>query len=102
MLAPSDEAVVLELADELARGGQREAELSRDLADRPLALRGDVGEHADVAAAERRIATDELEELRCRPPARPGASHDAAQEPAELAQVVGPGNVGHLLNVILR
>lgn len=101
MLAPSHEAVVLELADELARGGQREAELTRDLADRPLAFGGDVGEHADVAAAERWIAADELEELRRRPPARPGASDDAAQEPAELAQVVPAGNVGHLLNVIV-
>ena len=72
--------MLLELARELARRGQREAELARDLADRPLALGRDVGEHADVPAAERRVAVDELEELGRRPPARPEPAHHAAQQ----------------------
>ena len=102
VLTAVDEAMVLELADELARGGQREAELARDLADRPLAFGGDVGEHTDVAATERRVAADEVEQLRRRPSARPAASDDPSQKPAELAQIVAMGNIGHLLTDIVR
>ena len=96
------ECVIFELSDELARRGQREAELAGDLADRPLAFGGDVRQHTDMAAAERRVAADELEQLGCRASARPRAPHDAAQELPELAQVVTAGNIRHVIKVIAR
>jgi hypothetical protein len=101
VLAPGDEAVVFELTHELARGGQREAEVARDLAHRPLALGRDVGEHADVPAAEWGVAADELEELRRGPAARPGAPDDPTQELPELAELVA-GNIRHVIKVIVR
>ncbi len=102
MLAPVDEPVILQLAHELARGGQREAELAGDLAHRPLAFRRDVGEHADMAPAERWVAADELEQLGRRPSARPGAAHDAPQQLPELDEVVGAGKIRHVVKVIER
>jgi hypothetical protein len=55
-----------------------------------------------MPAAERRVAADKLEQLGSRPPARPGSSHDAAQELPELAQVVAAGNIRHVVKVIER
>ena len=87
ILAPRDQPVLLELARERRGGGQRQAELAGELADRPLALAADVGEERHVPAPERR-ALDEAEQLRRRPPPRPEAAHHPAQEPAELRHLL--------------
>jgi hypothetical protein len=87
VLPAVDELVVLEVACELARGRQRQAELRGDLTDRPLALRRDVGEDGDVPRAERRAAADEREQLRGRPAADPQPAEDAAQEQAKLGDL---------------
>ena len=80
--------MVLELARQLAHGGQREAERLGKLGDRPFALRADVGEQDDVAPAERWVAVDEGEQLAGRAPARPEPSHQALQGLAELRQLL--------------
>ena len=78
MLAAADELVVLEVAGELARRGQAQAELLRDLADRALALGGDVREDGDVTRPERRVAVEELVR-------RVTAAAEAAQDPPQRA-----------------
>ena len=87
VLAPVDEVVGLELGRELARGGEREAELARELADGSLALGADVGEHRHVPAAERRLPVHELEQLRRGSPPGPEPAHDPPQEGPELVQL---------------
>jgi len=52
--------VLLELARERRGGGEGQAELARQLADRPLTLAPDLSEECDVPAAER-CALDERE-----------------------------------------
>jgi hypothetical protein len=89
VLAPADELVVLEVARELARRGQAQAELRGDLADRPLALRRDVREHGDVPRSEGRVAADEREELRRRMPASPQAAEDPPQRDPQLCYLFG-------------
>ncbi len=88
VLAAPDEPVVLELPGQLARRGQREAELGGELADRLLALGADVGEHADVAPAERRVAVDEREQLGRRPSPRPDPAHHPMQQVPQFRQVI--------------
>jgi hypothetical protein len=80
--------MVLEIARQLARGGQREAELVRELAHASLAFAADLGEEADMSPAERRIAAHELEQLCGRPPPRPQPAHHTAQQPAQFGQAI--------------
>ena len=63
VFAALDEPVVLELAGQLARGGQGQAERRGELGDRLGALCADVGEQGDVAPPERRIAVHERQEV---------------------------------------
>ena len=77
----------LELGRQLARGGQREAELARQLAHGALTLGADVREHGDVAAAELGLASHELEQLPRRAPPRPEPAHHPPQQAAQLAQL---------------
>lgn len=86
VLPPPDEHVPFELGCELARGRQRDAEDSRQLADRLPLLGSDEREHADVAPAERRLALDQLRELPGRPPAGPEPAHHTPQLVAQHAQ----------------
>ena len=105
VLAPVHEVVRLELGRQLARGGQREAELARELADGALPLRPDVGEHRDVPPAERRLALHQLEQLRRRSPPRPEPAHHPPQQAAQLAQLCGgrpAGNSDASMIVIIR
>jgi hypothetical protein len=88
VLAAADELVVLEVARELARGGEGEPELRCDLADRPPALGRHVREHGDVPRAERWAAADEREQLRGGPTAPPQPAQDAAQEQAQLGDLL--------------
>ena len=85
MLAPVDERVLLEVARDAARGRQRQAEYLRQLADgrRFVLLGADVHEHRDVPRADRRVATEELPELRRRAAAAPEAAEDGAERPAQ-------------------
>ena len=98
VLAPLDEAVIFEITRELARGGQRQAELAREVADRALALRSDLREHGDVPPAERRVAAHELEQLRRRPAPRPQTAHDPPQLSAQLCELLWIGY--HQLTII--
>lgn len=80
--------MLLEVAGQLARGGEREAELACELADRALPLRPDLREHAHVPGAERGVAAHQLEELGRGPPAAPEAAQHAAQEAPQLCKLV--------------
>jgi hypothetical protein len=80
--------VILEVACQLAGGRQRETELAGELADRALALRPDLREHADVPAAERRVAAHQLEQLGGRPPPAPEAAQHAAQQAAQFPELL--------------
>jgi hypothetical protein len=91
VLAPVDEGAVLEVAGELARGGQREPELAGELTDRPLSLGADVREHGDVAAREPWAGADEREQIVARAAALPQAADDPAQHPAELVELAAVG-----------
>ena len=88
VLAPLDEAVVLEVARQLARGRQRETGGLGDVSHCLRTLRADVREDAHVAATERRVARHELEQLRCRAPSRPEPAHHPPQLRSQFAQVV--------------
>jgi hypothetical protein len=79
--------VLLEVAGELARRGERQLELARELADAPLSLGPYLREDRDVAAAERRVALDEREQVGRRPPARPEPAHHAAECVAQRGQL---------------
>ena len=87
VLAALEQPMLLQVARQLARSGQREPELARDVADRALTLVADVGEHGHVAPAERRLAVHEREQLGRRAPPVPEAPHDAAEARAELRQL---------------
>ena len=99
MLAAADERALLEVAGELARGGQREPELAGELPDRPLPLRADVREHGDVPARQPRARADQGEQVVARTAALPEAAHDPAQHPAELVELAAV--VYHLALVII-
>jgi len=88
VLAALDETVILEIARQLARRRQRHADSPSDLADRLRAFGADVGEHADMTPAERRVARDESQELARRAPARPEATHHAPQLRPKLCQLL--------------
>ena len=95
----------LELGRQLARGGQREAELARQVADGALALGADVREHGDVAASQLGLALDELEQLRRRAPPRPEPAHHPPQQAAQLGQLGSgrpPGNTDTSVMVIIK
>ena len=64
VFAALQEAMLLEVPDQLARGRQRQAELARHVSNRALALVADVREDGDVPPAERRLAVHEHQELR--------------------------------------
>ncbi len=98
MLAPVEEAAILELARQLARRRQREAELLRQLADRALALGADVREHRDVSPRQRRPRAGGLEQVVARSPPLPQPAHDAAQQAAQLAELAA---VHHRASVII-
>ena len=98
VLAPVDEADVLELPRQLARGRQGQAELPGELPDRPLALRPDLGEDGDVAAREA-VAVGQGEQLVGRPPALPEAAHHPAQVAPQLLEL--PAFRYHLRSVII-
>jgi len=95
-----NEAELLELGRELARGRERQAEFLRELAHGPLPLGPDLGEHGHVAAREPRFAADEGEEVVARPPPLPEAAHDPPEVAAKLVQVVTFGY--HPKSVIIR
>lgn len=97
VLPAGEQPVLLELPGELARRRQRQPERARHLADRPLAFRPDVRQDGDVAARERRVARDELQQLRRRPAPRPQAAHDAAQQLPQLVPISY-----HPITIILR
>ena len=77
----------LELGRQLARGGQREAELARQIADGALPLGADVREHGDVPPAQLGLALHEVEQLRRRSPPRPEPAHHPPQQAAQLVQL---------------
>ena len=78
------EVVLLEVARELARRGQGDPELLRELADCSLALGSDLDEQRDVPPPDRRLAVEEALELGGRAPAPP---HPAQHEPQKAAQL---------------
>ena len=101
MLAPAHERVVLELSSQLARRGQGQPELARDLTDGSRALGADVREHRDVPRAEALISSHQLEQLRCRPAAAPEPAQHRTEQAAQFAQLaVTTGNSRHLIKVI--
>jgi hypothetical protein len=95
------EGVILEVTRELARGGQRQAELPGDLAHRARPLRRDVREHGDVPATERRVLADVREQLVGRTAAMPEPACYPPQQLPQLHQLIG-GNSHDLIIVILR
>ena len=88
VLAPLDQAMVLELPRQLAHRGQREAERRGELGGRLLALGPDVSEEGHMPPAERRVAVDEREQLAGRAPAAPQAAHHAPEGIAELRELL--------------
>ena len=102
VLAAIDERVLLEVACDPARRGEREAELPGELADgaRLVPVGGDVDEHRDVARADRRIAFEEATELRRRTPSPPEAAQHRPERPAQLFQLGIPAR--HCLHSVKR
>ena len=95
----------LELGRQLARGGQREAELAGQIADGALPLGADVREHGDVPPSQLGLALDELEQLRRRAPPRPEPAHHPPQQAAQLGQLGSgrpPGNTDTSIMVIIK
>lgn len=88
VLAAVDERVVLEVARELAGGGQRQAQLRGDFPHRAGPFRRDVREHADVPAAERRLPADQREQLVGWPAAMAEPADDPPQQLPYLPQLV--------------
>ncbi len=88
VFAALDEPVVLELAGQLARGGQGQAERRGELRDRLRALGADVGEQSDMPPAERRLAAGQRQQFAGRAPARPQTAHHATQCLAQLRQLL--------------
>ena len=99
MLAAVDQRVVFEVARELARGGQRQAQLGGDLAHRARPFRRNVREHGDVAPAERRLVADVREQLVRRAAAVAEAADDPPQQLPHLTEL-GCGNSHDLIIVI--
>src|SRR6185312_4669103 len=87
VLAACDQPVLLELPCERRGGGEGEAELTCELADRAAGLAAHLGEERDVAPTERR-ALDEPQQLRRRPAPRPHPSHHPAQLEPQLSDPV--------------
>lgn len=87
MLAPVDEAQVLEVTGELAGCRERQLELPGELSDRALALGPDVRENGDVAAREPGLAADEGEQIVARAAALPEPAHHPAEVVPELVQL---------------
>ena len=54
-----------------------------------------------MPSSERRIAPNELEQLGRRTAMRPRAAQQAPEQPAQLVELVGAGNICHLIKVIL-
>ena len=88
VLASLDQAMVFELARQLAHRGQRQAERRGELGGGLLALGADAGEQRHVPPAERWIAVDEREQLAGRAPAAPEATHYPPERIAELHQLL--------------
>lgn len=63
ILAAPQQLVLLEVAHELARRRERQAELARQVAHGARALGGHVGEDGDVAAAEAGLPVDQAQQL---------------------------------------
>ena len=101
ILAALEQVVVLEVAHELARRRQRQAEPAREVAHRARPLRRDVGEDRDVAAAQAGFAVDQRQQLRRRPPAAMQAAQHRPHQAAELRQLVVTVAVCHI-TVIVR
>jgi hypothetical protein len=100
MLAAVDECVVLQVARQLARGGQREPELAGQLAHGARPLGRDVREHGEVAAAEGRFL-GEREKLVRRPARVPEPAQHPPQQLPDLTKLLS-GNTHALVIVILR
>jgi hypothetical protein len=79
VLAADDEAALLEVADQLARGRQAETDRLGQLADAALALDADLREQADVPATEPRLALARRHEAERRPPPAPEPAQHVAQ-----------------------
>jgi len=94
-----DEGQPLELGRQLARGRQRQPELLRELAHRPLALGPDLCEHGDVPPREPGLALDDREEVVARPPTLPEPAHDPPEVAPQLVELVTFGY--HLTSVII-
>ncbi len=88
MLAAADQAELFEVARQLARRRQRQPELVRQLADRPLPLGADLREDGDVPPGEPDVAVGDGEQVVARPAPLPEPAHHAAQVAAELVQLV--------------
>lgn len=88
ILPPFDEAVVFQVARQLARRWEREVELARQLADAALSLGSDLREQPHVSPTERRLAAHQLQQLRCRAPPCPEPAHHAAEEAAQFLQLL--------------
>ncbi len=101
VLAPLEQPVVLEVAHELARRRERQAELAREVADGARPLRGHVREHGHVPAAEARLAVDQGQELGRRPPPAVQAAQHRPHQAPELLEVSVSVAVCHI-TVILR
>jgi hypothetical protein len=79
--------VRLELRRQLARSGQRETELERELADSALPLGADLREHREVAAPERWLGAGELQQFARRSAPAPEPAVDPAQQRSELGEL---------------
>ena len=87
VLAAADEAELFEVARQLARRRQRQSELVRQLADRPLPLAADLGEDGDVPPGQAPVAVGDGEQVVARAAPLPEPAHHAAQVAAELVQL---------------
>jgi hypothetical protein len=83
-LSPMDEVVLLEVARQSARGGQRETELGGQLAHRALPLGSDLREERDVPRTDARRAVQEALQVRGRAPPAPETAQDGPKQPAQL------------------
>jgi len=84
VLAAADEHVVVEVAGELARGGQAEVEVGGELADRLRPVGADMGQQRQVARGQVQVRA----QLDAGLPAPPETAHDRLEQAAELAEVV--------------
>jgi len=63
ILAAGDEAVLLEVPNEAARGGQREVDASRELTNGGRPHSSDVGEQPDVSPTDRRRLAEQRHQV---------------------------------------